>query len=281
MQHPVVFLLGVISLICSSYAISAPAPADDNLNATAWTQTSIEHKLILIQTYKTAENQLIAALNDPHWNALTPDERAPQNANLKPAVILDVDETVLDNSPFQAYLIKHQTQFNEADWGAWCRKEQAQALPGARQFVTLAQKLGIDVFYISNRAKDLDKATIQNLKNQGFPISGTEQFLGLGTVVPDCESVGTEKGCRRVLVGRTHRVLMQFGDQLGDFMDVLNNTVRARDTEVQPYLSWLGQRWFVLPNPTYGSWESALINNNWAQPAAQRRQQKIDALSDH
>lgn len=280
MKHPVVLFLGAISLLFSSYTLSAPAriPADDNLNATAWTQTSIEHKLIFIQTYKTAENQLINALNDPHWNALTPDERTQNSAALKPAVILDVDETVLDNSPFQADLIKRQAQYNEADWGAWCRKEQAHALPGALSFVTLAHRLGIDVFYISNRAKDLDKATIQNLKEQGFPISGTEQFLGLGTVVPNCESIGTEKGCRRELVGRTHRVIMQFGDQLGDFMAVLNNTVSARKNEVQPYLNWVGQRWFMLPNPTYGSWESALINNNWAQPTDVRRQQKIDAL---
>jgi len=280
MKHLVIFFLGAISLLFSSYTISAPAPADDNLNATAWMQTSIERKLIFTQTYKAAENQLIAALNDPHWNALIPDERASNSTALKPAVILDIDETVLDNSPFQVYLIKNQIEFNEADWEAWVRREQAQALPGALQFVKLAHQLGIDVFYVSNRSKDLDKATIRNLKNQGFPICGTEQFLGLGTVVPDCESVGTEKGCRRVLVGRTHRVLMQFGDQLGDFMDVPNNTVQARDTIVQPYLSWIGQRWFVLPNPTYGSWESALIDNNWAQPIDQRRQQKIDALSD-
>lgn len=257
----------------------AATPPDDNLNATAWSQTSIEHNLILLQTYKTAENKLIAALNDPHWNALTPDERTANNATLKPAIILDVDETVLDNSPFQVFLMKNHRSYNEADWGEWCRKAEARALPGAVHFVELAHRLGIEVFYISNRAKDLDTATIQNLKNQGFPISGPNQFLGLGTVVPNCESVGTEKGCRRTLVGRTHRVIMQFGDQLGDFMEVLNNTVDARQTEVKPYLNWVGQRWFVLPNPMYGSWESALINNDWAQPAEQRRQQKLDALS--
>jgi len=275
-------LLRTLRFIGLALLIQAPTfaatPPDDNLNATAWSQTSIEHNLIVLQTYKTAENQLIAALNDPHWNALTPDERTATNAMLKPAIILDVDETVLDNSPFQVFIMKHQRSFNEADWGEWCRKAEARALPGAVRFVALANQLGIEVFYISNRAKDLDTATIQNLKEQGFPISGSAQFLGLGTVVPNCESVGTEKGCRRMLVGRTHRVIMQFGDQLGDFMEVLNNTVSARQTEVKPYLNWVGQRWYVLPNPMYGSWESALINNNWAQPAEQRRQQKMDAL---
>ncbi|OYV47013.1 MAG: acid phosphatase [Halothiobacillus sp. 20-53-49] len=278
MKHSL-FALVFIGLTLFGQATAA-TPPDDNLNATAWSQTSIEHNLILLQTYKTAENQLIAALNDPHWNALTPDERTNMPAAAKPAIILDVDETVLDNSPFQAFLMKNQRTFNEADWGEWCRKSQARALPGALAFVQLADRLGIDVFYISNRAKDLDTATIQNLKEQGFPIRGTVQFLGLGTVVPHCESVGSEKGCRRILVGRTHRVLMQFGDQLGDFMDVLNNTVSARNAMVTPYINWVGQRWFVLPNPMYGSWEAALINNNWAESPERQRQQKMDALSD-
>ncbi len=270
-----------IGLAFCGQAFSSDVPPDDNLNATAWSQTSIEHRLIWLQTYRTAENQIIAALNDKNWDALTPDERTRPFENLKPAIILDVDETILDNSPFQSELIKHHRGFNEADWGEWCRKSQAHALPGALAFVKLANRLGIDTFYISNRAKDLDTATIKNLKEQGFPINGPGQFLGLGTVVTNCDSVGSEKGCRRILVGRTHRVLMQFGDQLGDFMEVLNNTVSARNTEVTPYLNWVGKRWFVLPNPMYGSWESALIENNWAQSPGQRRQQKIDALSEN
>lgn len=272
------YALTLLGLVVWGQALAATSP-DDNLNATAWSQTSVEHDLILQQTYKTAENQLIAALNDPHWNALTPDERTETKAALKPAIILDVDETVLDNSPFQVFVMKNHRSFNEADWGEWCRKAEARALPGAVHFVELAQRLGIEVFFISNRATDLDTVTIKNLQEQGFKIKDTNHFLGLGTLVPQCESVGTEKGCRRILVGRTHRVIMQFGDQLGDFMEVLNNTVNARQTEVKPYLSWIGQRWFVLPNPMYGSWESALIDNNWAQPSEQRRQLKLDALT--
>jgi acid phosphatase len=134
------------------------------------------------------------------------------------------------------------------------------------------------VIYISNRAKDLDQATLANLRKVGFPVSGPEAFLGLGTVVDGCEQAGTEKGCRRQLIGQHYRVLMQFGDQLGDFVDVLDNTHAGRRKAVADYLPWIGTRWFVLPNPTYGSWEPALFNNDWSAPAQQRRQQKIDAL---
>lgn len=261
-----------------AHATPATVAADDNLNAVAWSQTAIEHDLIYLQTYRDAESRLLAALRDKRWDALsTPDRVAPSHG-LPPAVILDIDETVLDNSPYQARLVKSGGDFNEADWAAWCREAQARALPGAVEFTQFAAKHGIAVIYISNRAKDLDEATLANLRKVGFPVSGTQAFLGLGTMVDGCEQVGSEKGCRRQLISRHNRVLMQFGDQIGDFVDVIDNTTEGRQHAINAYLPWIGTRWFVLPNPTYGSWEPALFHNNWSAPLEQRRQQKIDAL---
>jgi acid phosphatase len=217
-------------------------------------------------------------MRDPHWDALGKTDRVAPLKGLKPAVILDIDETVLDNSPYQARVVKGGGEFNEADWAAWCKEAQARALPGAVEFTQFAAKHGIAVIYISNRAKDLDEATLANLRQAGFPVSGPQAFLGLGTVVDDCEQAGTEKGCRRQLVARHYRVLMQFGDQIGDFVDVNGNTADGRRKAVADYLPWIGTRWFVLPNPTYGSWEPALFNNDWSVPLERRRQQKIDAL---
>ena len=56
------------------------------------------------------------------------------------------------------------------------------------------------------------------------------------------------------------------------------NTPDGRRAAIEPYLGWIGERWFVLPNPTYGAWEPALFNNDWARPAAERRKAKMDAL---
>jgi acid phosphatase len=253
-------------------------PANDNLNAVAWSQTAIEHDLIYLQTYRDAQSRLLAAMRDPHWDALGKTDRVAPLKGLKPAVILDIDETALDNSPYQARVVKGGGEFNEADWAAWCKEAQARALPGAVEFTQFAAAHGIAVIYISNRAKDLDEATLANLRQAGFPVSGPQAFLGLGTVVDDCEQAGTEKGCRRQLVARHYRVLMQFGDQIGDFVDVNANTADGRRKAVADYLPWIGTRWFVLPNPTYGSWEPALFNNDWSAPLEQRRRQKIDAL---
>ena len=80
------------------------------------------------------------------------------------------------------------------------------------------------------------------------------------------------------MVGRTHRLLMQFGDQLGDLVDIVANNPAGREQAVRPHLGWVGERWFVLPNPTYGSWEPALFNNAWSRPEAERRAEKQGAL---
>ncbi len=265
---------------------AAPAPAattvsvaaNDNLNAVAWSQTAIEHDLIYLQTYRDAQTRLLAAMKDRQWDALAKDDRVAPAGGLRPAVVLDIDETVLDNSPYQARLVRSGGEYNEADWAEWCKQESARALPGVVEFTRFAAKHGIAVLYVSNRAKDLDQVTLANLRKAGLPVSGPEAFLGLGTFVEGCEQVGTEKGCRRQLISRKYRVLMQFGDQIGDFVTVLANNAAGRQRAMAPYMGWIGSRWFVLPNATYGSWEPALFNNNWSAPLEQRRRQKIDAL---
>ena len=262
----------------ASSAAVVHVAANDNLNAVAWSQTAIEHDLIYLQTYRDAQSSLLAALHDKQWDALGKADRTTPLKGLKPAVVLDIDETVLDNSPYQARVIRNGGEFNEADWAAWCKEERARALPGVVEFTQFAARHGIAVIYISNRAKDLDDATLANLRKAGLPVTGPQSFLGLGTVLDGCEQVGSEKGCRRQLVARHYRVLMQFGDQIGDFVDVIGNTDAGRRKAVADYLPWVGARWFVLPNPTYGSWEPALFNNDWSAPLEQRRQQKIDAL---
>lgn len=261
----------------------APVPgpsADDNLNAVAWSQNASEHDFIYLQTFRDAREKLLKAKNDPNWDALPKDDRAahPSLKGRKPAVVLDIDETVLDNSPYQARLIRSGGEFNEAEWAAWCNEAIARPLPGALEFTKFAADHGIAVIYISNRAKDLDDATLANLRAAGFPVAGKQSFLGLGTFVEGCEQVGSEKGCRRQLVARDYRVLMQFGDQIGDFANVPGNTADGRAKAMAPYTAWIGERWFVLPNPTYGAWESALFDNDYGLPRNERRQKKMDSL---
>jgi 5'-nucleotidase (lipoprotein e(P4) family) len=261
-------------------AVPSPSPVspDDDLNAVLWMQRAVEHDLVFREVYRDAGDTLVAALADPAWDALPREEREGPYASLPPAVIADVDETLLDNSPYQAQLILSGQEYGERSWAEWCKKEEARSLPGAVEFMRFAAEHGVTVYYLTNRNKELGAVTLANLRKVGFPVASDDVFLGLGTIVPGCETVGTDKGCRRRLIGRGHRVLMAFGDSIADFVDVVSNTPERRDRDIAPYADWFGTRWWMLPNPSYGSWEPASFNNDWTLSREQRRRAKIQAL---
>lgn len=262
-------------------APAAPATAaanDENLNAVAWVQASAEYRAVCETVYRAAADKLDAALKRKDWDALVPGERGNATTGLKPAVVMDVDETVLDNSPYQARLVRNGEEYDEATWDQWVREQKAKPVPGVVGFAKAATARGVTILYISNRAEHLKDATLANLKAAGLPVADDSVFLGLGTLVEGCEQDGSEKNCRRQLAGRKYRVLMQFGDQLGDFAQIVVNTPDGRAQLHDKYADWFGERWWMLPNPTYGSWEPALFNNEWRQPREARRQAKRDAL---
>lgn len=259
-------------------ATTNPLAANDNLNAVLWMQRAVEYRAASTQAYRAATANLDRALRTPGWDALVPGERANAAGTLKPAVILDIDETVLDNSPYQARLVRGDGEYNEATWDAWVREQKAAAVPGVVEFARAARARGITLLYLSNRSVHLKDATLANLKAVGMPVAGDEVFLGLGTVVDGCEQEGSEKNCRRQWAGRQYRVLMQFGDQLGDFVQVVANTPEGRDAAYAQHQAWFGERWWMLPNPSYGGWEPAVFNNDWRQPREVRREAKVNAL---
>src|SRR5688500_5354026 len=258
----------------------AATSADDNLNAVLWMQRSAEYAATTQTIYRAAADELGAALAEKNWDALVPGERdnAGSTAALPPAVIMDVDETVLDNSPYQARLVREGKEFDEVTWDQWVAEKKAKPVPGVVDFAKAATAKGVTVLYLSNRAEHLQAATLANLRNVGLPVADDSVFLGLGTFVEGCEQNGSEKNCRRKLAGRKYRVLMQFGDQLGDFAQIVANTPDGRATMLDEYRDWFGERWWMLPNPTYGSWEPALFNNAWSEPRDVRRRIKREAL---
>jgi 5'-nucleotidase (lipoprotein e(P4) family) len=261
-------------------AANAPAAtaADDNLNAVLWVQTSAEYGAVTTSLYRAAADHLDAALAEANWDALVPGERGNAATGLPAAVILDVDETVLDNSPYQARLVQEGKEYNEVTWDQWVAEKKAKPVPGVVDFAKAATAKGVTLLYLSNRAEHLQAATLDNLRAVGLPVKDDSVFLGLGTFVKDCEQNGSEKNCRRRLAGSQYRVLMQFGDQLGDFAEVVSNTPQGRAAVVEEYGDWFGERWWMLPNPTYGSWEPAVFNNDWTQPREERRAAKRAAL---
>lgn len=251
-------------------------PANDQLDAVLWTQTSIEHELIYRQLFANATRQLDVALADPTWDALPLPAR--KLAGLPPAVVVDIDETLLDNVPLNARDIINNQVYSYDRWNTWVEQAKAQALPGSVAFLQAARQKGIKVYYLTNREHSQVAATANNLRLRGFPIESNEQILAASTPTGHCESAGYGKNCRRQWVASQARVLLMAGDSLGDFVQAEHNTLAAQRKAIEPYVNWLGQRWFLMPNPSYGNWYSAPYGDDETLPFAQKRRLKQQAL---
>lgn len=215
-----------------------------------WMQTSAEYRALAIGIYGAAARVLDVALADREWTAAVEQTRAYDA--LPPAVILDLDETVLDNLAFQGQLVRDRASYTEASWNEWVRARLGDAVPGAQAFIHLAEGRGVRVFYVSNRAAAEEDSTVANLRALGLDATADTVML-LGE-----HGWTSDKSERRQFVAQHHRVLMLFGDDLGDFLPVARLSPAERRVLVDRYRDrWL-ERWVVLPNPSYGSWSRAL-----------------------
>lgn len=234
-------------------------PEHPTTQATLWVQNAAEYKALATQAYGTALRNLPLPLEDSFWTASIVQEETESYMGLPPAIILDIDETVLDNSPFQARMIKQGKTFNVEDWNAWCNEAKAEAIPGAVDFTTYAAEQGVAIFYISNRGHEVEEATRQNLIQQGFPVSNATDNIMTNGEEPGWNS---SKIQRRRKVEENYRVIMIFGDDLNDFVPAKNISQDDRSEMIDEYSQYFGKKWFMLPNPVYGSWEDALFDFN-------------------
>lgn len=235
-------------------AVEVVAP---NLAATAWMQTAQEYRGAVRGTFAAAERQMEHALAEPTWDALPPSEREGLPLQgLPAAVVVDADETMIDNSPYQARNIRDERSYALATWQQWVNERKARALPGALEFARRAEALGVTIFFVTNREHEVERAgTVDNLRALGFPVRADGSNVMLAG---DPRAPGHDKGTRRRWVGERYRVLLMLGDNLGDFIDGTRADHATRDRLVARYEAWWGERWFMLPNPSYGSWESAI-----------------------
>src|SRR5262245_19274028 len=121
----------------------------ENLNAVLWMQTAVEYQGGALQAYAAARTALDRALADRQWTAAV--EQTGDFSSLPPAVVLDLDETVLDNSAFQARQVANATSYNDEAWAAWCQERKAGAIPGAVEFLKYARSRGVIPFFVTNR----------------------------------------------------------------------------------------------------------------------------------
>ncbi len=265
---------GMLALGATS-ARAEEVPQNDNLNATLWTQTSVEFKANAIGMYKLARVMLDRGLADRTWTA-APAEQTGGYQDKPPALILDVDETVLDNSLYQAWMVRKDTHFGSKTWVPFVRSEQSRAIPGSLEFIKYARGKGVQVFYVSNRKAPQEQATRNNLKALGYPVDETEDTVLLKGEKKDW---GSKKSTRRAVVAETYRVLMIVGDNFGDFVDGYKGSLAERQALADQHQDLWGSKWIVIANPTYGSWESAAFGHDYKQSVDLRRKMKSDAMT--
>jgi len=256
-------------------ATAAPVRTYENLDATLWMQTAVEYRAAAAQAYVLARTQLDRALADPAWTAAIEQQGKPL-AGLPPAIVLDADETVLDNTVYQARLLSSGGAYDDATWKAWVEERKADAVPGAVAFTQYARSKGVTVFYITNRNADLEAATRDDMARLGLPLEAARDTLLMRREKPEWEA--SEKAPRREFVAKDFRIVMLFGDDLGDFLPNARGTIEERTSRVAPYDAWWGERWIVIPNPSYGSWEGATRAGAVSPAPADVLKQKLSRL---
>lgn len=261
------------ALVVSACASTGAPPQHDLLNAALWMQTSVEYKAAARGAFALARLRLDEALADPDWRAL-PDLQGAAARDLPPAVIVDADETMIDNSPYQAWQVLNDAEFDGESWNAFVEDEISRAVPGALDFARYAAEKSVALFYVTNRDAATKPATLANLRALGFPVDDNIRVM-TKYERPDWPS---RKETRMAEVAKTHRVLLLIGDNLGDFTDAYGGSPEDRLSFYESNRTRWGREWIALPNPAYGSWESALYGHDHALPREEKRRLKREKL---
>ncbi|AEF55263.1 5'-nucleotidase, lipoprotein e(P4) family [Marinomonas posidonica] len=259
----------MLSTVLLAGSVSLPALAHDSdyntkdLNeqlvmSTLWMQASAEYKAMSYQAFNLAKMQFDHYL-DKH------------KGNKKVAVVVDADETVIDNSDYQAWLIGKDFGYSSKTWSKWMAAADAKAMPGATDFLNYVASKGAEVFYVTNRKIVGLEGTRKNLKALGFP-NVDDKHLMLRTDTSNKEP-------RRDAVAKNYDIALFMGDNLNDFSnDFRTKSLAESDAAVEKNKALFGTRFIVLPNPAYGDWEGKVYNGNWGATAAEKDRMRKSKL---
>ena len=192
-----------------------------------------------------------------------------------PAIIVDVDETVLDNSAHQARAILGGFSY-PTGWLEWGNEASAPAVAGVKDFLNYADSKGVTIFYVTNRVSELRKATIENIIKLGLPFDESANPL----MMKGENGWGSEKTSRRTLIAENYRIILMVGDQITDFISLEESSV-SMDARLQlssKYEEMWGEKWFMITNPMYGKWEGAIYNNIFPN-TKEREKLRLKALN--
>ena len=244
----------------------------ESLHATLWARTAAEYAASTRQAYHIAALNLDLALADSQWTAAL--EQRGDYRELPPAVLMDIDETVLDNSHYNTRIIRQYGEYSQETFTQWCRKIAATAIPGAKDFVDYAIDRGVAIIYYSRRIESLRDCTTENLETLGFSVESQNHLL-LNNNLP-----ATRKAQRRTEIASRYRILLLVGDDLDDFLPGSKTDPAARRALSSEYKGRWGKEWIMLPNSMYGGWETSLYGFDYGLPREERLELKLQQLDE-
>ena len=206
-----------------------------------WMRTSAEYRALAYQGYNVAMNAVKMAVTDPSH------QRKPL------AIVLDADETVVDNTKLMGEsIVNGNGRFDAPWWRQAVHQGKSQAMPGAVEFLNEVHKQGVEIFYVSNRYAPVNlDVTIQNFKELGFPSVDKDHVLLF--------EKDSDKQPRFDMIAKKYYVVVYMGDNAGDFpIGTKGKTLAERNAIIDNHKEDFGTTFVVFPNPAYGSWVSAL-----------------------
>ncbi len=229
-----------------------------------WVKQSAEYVANTRQVYQSATAALPGFIEDTSWSALPTQENA---GHLPPAIILDVDETVVSNVDFQ---LTYERPYANWKRDEWTRRTDATPVPGVKDFIDAARAQGVSVFFVTNRPCEPVAGTDEPCRQKQSTLDDIAE-VGITSdadhvLLSEEQGWNREKSGRRNLIAQSHRVIMLIGDEVGDFLPCMRNKPVAPCTEpannesraaaVVEHSDYWGNGWYILPNPMHGAWTS-------------------------
>ena len=244
--------------LCGTPALTQKDINNESLNAILWQQTAAEYRALCYQAYNAALDEVRAAAE-----AFTSRDKPL-------AIVLDGDETVLDNSQVDAVLIDKEDAGLDL-LSQWHYAGIAEAVPGAKNFLDAVDALGAGIFYVTNRMEDKKADTMRNMKALEFPqIDDVHVIMKAG---------GSSKDSRFRRIAASYDVVVYLGDNAHDFpMEIYGKSGNERNAITDANRELFGRKYIVLPNPIYGSWLGAIAEGYYKMSPAEQHKAKTDAL---
>jgi 5'-nucleotidase (lipoprotein e(P4) family) len=249
-----IVVLLVIGACTSSKQVSQTAALPQNIAVTGklfaslYQQRAAEYRALCLQAFNIAR--------------LRVDEN-PASSSKPKAIITDIDDTILDNSPYEVHQTLQGKDYESATWYQWTGRSAADTVPGAPSFLKYASSKGIIIFYITNRDERERASTLLNLEKFNLPNADNDHLILRQGI--------SSKEARRQQVAATHDIILLMGDNLADFSSLFDKkTIAEREQNTNTLAAEFGKKFIIIPNPVYGDWESGVYKYSNTLTTAQK-----------